>query len=587
MDKKGIIAVSLAIITLVVWQIKFAPKMVPPKKPQTAAATSGSSTAPTPAAVVQSPPLVAPEPKPPAPTADQQGVAEKTETAKSPAVDYLFTNLGGGIAKAVLLNHEGENGSNVALNEFGSIPIGALSEKPGEGENAAYNVAVNQESGEVVCDRTTTDQLQIVKKFTLPKAGKGKDEYLVDLDLSFVNRGSQPRKLDGYYVYAGSSAAVHQHDLPTYTSFSWYRNKLVDTNVTWFSEGRIPVLGIQTSPQKTTYSATADAIAWAGVSSQYFTTIVTPVDVKGAFVWARRFQFDFQERTTGKIDWAQRGVSTSQPYAIEGALGMPGFSLAPGETKHAQFRVYVGPKQYGLLKKLGEGQAAIMNYGMFKIVSHFLLNSMNWLNGIFHSYAAAIIVLTLGIKTLMWPLQNVATNSMKKMQALQPKMTELREKYKDDPTRMNTELMKLYKDYGVNPFSGCLPMFVQIPIFFGFYSMLGTAIELRNSKFLWVHDLSQPDTVFHLAGIPVNILPLLMAATMLWQMQLTPKSGDPVQQRVFMFMPLIFIFFCYNFASALALYWTVQNLFSIVQLYLTRNSAAPALQKVASPRKKK
>src|SRR5205823_13000112 len=112
-------------------------------------------------------------------------------------------------------------------------------------------------------------------------------------------------------------------------------------------------------------------------------------------------------------------------------------------------------------------------------------------------------------------------------------------------------------------------------------------IELRGSKFLWVHDLSQPDTVFHLGTIPVNILPLCMAVTMLFQMQLTPKSGDQMQQRVFMFVPLIFVFFCYNFASALALYWTVQNLFSIAQLYLTRNKTAPALQKIAVARKRR
>jgi YidC/Oxa1 family membrane protein insertase len=228
-----------------------------------------------------------------------------------------------------------------------------------------------------------------------------------------------------------------------------------------------------------------------------------------------------------------------------------------------------------------------MNFGIFGVVSRTLLVSMNVLRGWFGNYAWAIVALTLIIKTAMWPLQNKATKSMKRMQALQPKMTELREKYKDDPTRMNSELMRLYKEYGINPFGGCLPMLVQIPIFFGFYNMLGKAVELRNAKFLWVHDLSQPDTVARLMGIPINPLPLLMAVTMLWQMAISPKSGDPVQQRVFMFVPLIFIYFCYNFASALALYWTVQNLFSIVQLYATRNQASPQLQKVAAPAKKK
>lgn len=122
-------------------------------------------------------------------------------------------------------------------------------------------------------------------------------------------------------------------------------------------------------------------------------------------------------------------------------------------------------------------------------------------------------------------------------------------------------------------------MFIQIPIFFGFYRVLGTAIELRGSKFLWVHDLSQPDTVFKLLGYPVNILPLCMGVTMVMQMSLQPKTGDQAQQRMFMFMPLIFMMFCYNFASALALYWTVQNIFSITQLYVTRKRTAPVAVK--------
>jgi YidC/Oxa1 family membrane protein insertase len=158
-------------------------------------------------------------------------------------------------------------------------------------------------------------------------------------------------------------------------------------------------------------------------------------------------------------------------------------------------------------------------------------------------------------------------------------MTEMREKFKDDPQKMNQEVMKLYKEYGVNPFSGCLPLLVQIPIFFGFYSMLGTAIELRNSSFFWVADLSQPDTIGYILGLPINVLPIVMAGTMVWQMVITPKTGDAMQQRIFYFMPIIFLVFCYNYASGLALYWTTQNLFSIVQLYLTRNKPLPTLEK--------
>jgi YidC/Oxa1 family membrane protein insertase len=163
---------------------------------------------------------------------------------------------------------------------------------------------------------------------------------------------------------------------------------------------------------------------------------------------------------------------------------------------------------------------------------------------------------------------------------------------------MNQEVMKLYKEHGVNPVGGCLPMMIQIPIFFGLFGMLREAAELRNATFLWVKDLSQPDTLFVVPGlgwIPfvgspeglhVNILPILMGATNIWLMRMTPKTGDATQRRVMMFMPLIFLIFCYNFAAALALYYTTQNLFTILQLYQNRKLPAPVLEKVAAPGKR-
>jgi len=576
MDKKGIVGVALAIITLVVWQIYFAPK------PQAPVAKSPAGETGTPAPQQLSAPAVAPAATvaPSAPTDKTKSpmpvevVAEpKTETVTSPAVDYLFVNLGGGISRAVLKEHNGDNGSKVTLNEHGAFPIGAVSEVAGEEVLGSYTVSVDRQNAGVICERTTPEQLQIVKKFTLPKSEKGTEAYLVGLDVTFTNRSDKPCKSSGYYVYTGGAAVIHKTDNPMYTSFDWYRGKLFYKDVNWFGAGHIPLIGIQTSQEKAYFSETADKISWTGVRNQYFATIISTAEKNGGGVWSRRFPVT---------------IDGKEGFGIEGALGMPAFTLKPGETVHQQFSLWIGPKQYSLLKKLGNEEDQIMNFGMFRIVSETLLSSMNWLHGVlWNSYALAIIVLTLIIKSALWPLQNASTKSMKKMQALQPKMKELQAKYKEDPTRMNQETMKLYKDYGVNPVSGCLPMFVQIPIFFGFYSMLGTSIELRNSKFLWVHDLSQPDTLFHLGTFPVNILPLFMAVTMLWQMMLTPKSGDQTQQKVMMFMPLIFISFCYNFASALALYWTVQNIFSIVQLYLTRNSTAPELKKLTPPRKKR
>jgi len=221
---------------------------------------------------------------------------------------------------------------------------------------------------------------------------------------------------------------------------------------------------------------------------------------------------------------------------------------------------------------------------VFKFICQALLNALNTLHGFLGNYAAAIVALTVIVKALLWPLQNKATRSARQMQALGPKMQELKDKYKDDPTKMNQELMKMYKEYGINPVGGCLPMLIQIPIFFGLFTMLRQAVELRNSSFFWIHDLSQPDTVARLAllgfTIPINVLPLIMAATSFWMTHLTPKSGDPTQQRMMMFTPIIFIVFCYNFAAALALYYTTQNLLTVLQLYLNRRQPMPTLQKV-------
>jgi YidC/Oxa1 family membrane protein insertase len=474
----------------------------------------------------------------------------------------------------------------MVLNEFGEIPIASISEAAGEGTKAPFTSTLDTANGTVTFDRTDARKLQLTKRFTVPKSTDLKSDYIVDLDVTFTNRGEQPLTIPAYFVHTGSTAPVHQDDRADYTGFKWYGGKLITAP---------SFQGGMWSKGRSVFAESHSNIEWAGVANQYFTTLVTPViedagkptqrGQQGASVWAKRFEILTHV-------WTESGrtiKSDAKIYGVDGALGMPAFTLEPGKSLVQKFQIYAGPREYGRLRLLANDESDIMDFGTFGFVSKTLLNSMNWLHGKLGSYAAAIIVLTLIIKCLLWPMQNKATQSMKRMQLLTPKQTEIREKYKDDPTRMNAEVMKLYKDYGVNPMSGCLPMLVQIPIFFGFYNMLGRAVELRNSHFLWVHDLSQPDTVWHLPmlGYPLNILPLLMAGTMLLQMSLSPKSGDQMQQRMFMFMPLIFVGFCYNYASALALYWTVQNLFSVVQLYVTRNQAPPTLQKVTAPPKRK
>ncbi|HEX4083690.1 MAG TPA: membrane protein insertase YidC [Chthoniobacteraceae bacterium] len=606
MDRKGIIAVALCILVLVLWEVEYGSKIKPAPanagaSPSPAASASGvgsggaapaSSVKPviaaTPSAThaaATAAPLAAPEP----------GVPEQITSASGPSggAVYRFTNLGGGISTAALTGYPAESGSDVTLNVTGALPIGAISDQPEQGADLPYTVTVRGK--EVLCVRDQPGGLSISKRFTLPDSLAVAHGYKVGLSVSFTNHGSSPIPSAGYYLYIGSAAPIHQNDLSYYTGFDWDaegRSQHVDVN--WFAAGKIPLVGVQTRQARPVYEMDSDHISWAGVSSQYFTTIVTPRDgAAGSGVWARRYTNVPDADVDPHLPAPKYDRMRPNNYAIEGLIRMPAFTVAPGQTYTQNFDLYAGPKIYAVLKSLGGGQERIITYyfsywGMtfFRSVSVVLLNTMNLIHSWVGSYAIAIIIMTLAIRGILWPIQNRATASMRQMQELQPRMTELKEKFKDDPGRMNQEVMKLYKEYKVNPLAGCLPMVIQIPIFFGFYRVLATAVELRNSKFLWVRDLSQPDTIMHLGNIPVNVLPICMAVTMIFQMRMTPKTGDKSQQQMFMFMPLIFVMFCYNFASALALYWTISNLASIVQLYVTRSRTAPAPLKVAQSKKR-
>lgn len=489
----------------------------------------------------------------------------RSEKLTAGDAEFVFNNDTGGIEEVVLLLHMGENREAVFLNRDRRMPIGALGTEPGVALGG-FEMEVNRTAGEVVFSKKEPDGLLIQKRFSLPtEAGPGA-RFTVRMAVEFTNQSDVRLQRLGYFVSTGSAAPIHIADLPLYTRFDWYReNKMTSIDVNWFSAGHIPLLGIKTRDARDIYAEAQSNIVWAAVSSQYFVTIVTAREGNGASVWAKRFDTHKQNDTP--------------VFGIQGALGMGGFELGAGERRVEHFDIYAGPKELSALNALGAGQSDIMHFGWFRWVSEFLLWAMNSLYHLLGNYAAAIIVLTIVIKLVLWPIQNRATQSMRRMSLLAPKMTELREKYKDNPQKMNEELMKLYKDYGINPFSGCVPLLIQIPIFFGFYSMLGVAIELRNASFFWIHDLSQPDTVGYFLGFPINLLPIIMAGTMIWQIAITPKTGDAMQQRIFYFMPIIFLVFCYNFASALALYWTTQNIFSIVQLYLTRNQPLPTLEK--------
>ena len=265
-----------------------------------------------------------------------------------------------------------------------------------------------------------------------------------------------------------------------------------------------------------------------------------------------------------------------------------------------QIYLFAGPKEYQTLARIGgrfnNNIDLVMGYGgFFGFFAKALLLAMNTLhNALRLPYGWAIIAITVIIKVVFWPLTQASTRSMKRMQALQPQMNAIKVKYKDDAVKMNKKTMEFMKENKVSPLGGCAPMLLQIPVFFGFYRMIQSAIELRGAHFLWVSDLSKPDTLFTIPGttMPFNLLPLIMGVTMLWQARLTPPSPgmDPTQAKMMRYMPLLFLLMLYNLSAGLALYWTVQNLLTIAQTKLTRmapEAAAPGKVPVLTPPQKK
>jgi YidC/Oxa1 family membrane protein insertase len=278
---------------------------------------------------------------------------------------------------------------------------------------------------------------------------------------------------------------------------------------------------------------------------------------------------------------------------VTAALRFDSELIGPDERSVRVLRTYIGPKDFSSLKDLGMGQSEVMEFkstGFWKFMNPVMYPiklSLLWgltHFAIFGSYGIAILILTIIVRVLFWPLTHKSTESMKRMQELQPQMAALKEKYKDNPQRMQQETMALYKENKVNPMGGCLPMFVQIPVFIALFAVLRSAIELRYSSFLWIRDLSEPENLF--AGmIPVvgslNILPIVMAATMMWQQKLTTGANaaatpEQKQQQKMMavMMPIMMLFFFYSMPSGLVLYWTTSQVIMIAQLMIKKKKTA-------------
>ncbi|MFH1067266.1 MAG: membrane protein insertase YidC [bacterium] len=503
---------------------------------------------------------------------------ERVVTLENNFIKAEFSSYGGAARSVTLKLHEAEKGERVILNKGVETPLLNLTGWTGDWTLVNYDLAQADERSVTFTRPLHFDKtgdggadLFLTRRYTLEK------NYSVKLEEKVENRGAQPFETPSYWLQAGVGAPLlSQDDGHRYLSGAWMSSegKYHSQSISVFDEGGF--LLWKTHGKPFVESDPKERLYWASAKSQFFAIILSSLTEPALRADLRK---------VGLTQFHSKG--NRLPEGVQTRIEMPGFEVPAGGAVTREFNLYVGPKQDALLRALPFEQSKVMEFGWLGFISRPLLIVMNLIHDFVPNYGLAIIIITILLKALLWVPQTRANQSMRKMQLLSPKLKTLQEKYKDQPQKLQEEMMRLYKDYGVNPVGGCLPLLVQMPIFIGFYYMLLSAVELRHASFLWIHDLAQPDTVARLPllgwQIPINPMPLLMGATMFWSMNLTPqpKGVDNPSAKMMKFMPLFILWICYNFSAALSLYWTVQNLLSVVQMYYNLKQPPPALEKVA------
>jgi YidC/Oxa1 family membrane protein insertase len=378
-------------------------------------------------------------------------------------------------------------------------------------------------SGVLTFKGVTPEGLEVTKTYRI----QGRS-YAFDLKSTVANRTSQ--NLEGNLTLAlTGSSATGTHDPQGLVVFA-------AKSLEEFKPGKL------SEPKVFT-----DKVEWVGLNELYFLTAAVPVG-------APQVQATLQE---------------PKPNQLQVTLGVPD-KVAPGQEIQAAAALYFGPKDSNELRAANLGLDRVVDFGWFDWLARPFLYVIKWLNGFVHNYGWSLVILTVLLRIVFWYPNHKSFQSMKVMQKIQPRVTEIREKYKDDKEAMNRELMNLYRTFKVNPLGGCLPMLLQLPVFIALYNLLSYSIEMRHASFIptlpftnivWLADLSAKD--------PLLITPIVMGLSMFVQQKMSPSPGDPTQAKMMMFLPLIFTFLFLNFAAGLVIYWLVNNILAIIQQYFT------------------
>jgi len=534
MDKRTILAIVLSVTVILIYQMFFMkPPVKEPAPPQETAQTEKKDVP------ASAPPPTAPS----APTQIKAGkdivppapvVAERFITVDTPLYSAQFTTKGGalhsfklkGYRQKLVASSEPIEMVDVAPGMPRPLTVsfpGSSLDPPGEGmyesETKSLALTDTKEPQRLVLRHTVANVMKIEKIFTFYP-----DRYAIDLEVRTFNLNAVP-------LSQNISINWNQYADPKEETDSWSHKGPVAFVAKDIE--RIDVKKIEGG------KLLGPNVTWGGFESKYFIAAVIP-----------------QNPTLTSLAVAKDGRDM-----VSVSLQGPKILVPGGQADSFIYTLFIGPKDYSILKVQNVHLENAIDFGSWlKWLAMPLLILLKWLYQYVHNYGIAIIILTILIKLIFWPLGNKSYESMKKMQKLQPKMKELQEKYKGDRQKLSQETMALYRTHKINPMSGCLPMLIQIPVFFGLYKTLLYAIELRHSPFFWwIQDLSEKD--------PYYITPIIMGGTMWLQQKMTPVGGDPMQQKVMLWMPVIFTFLFLSFPSGLVIYWLFNNIISIGQQY--------------------
>jgi YidC/Oxa1 family membrane protein insertase len=537
MDKRTILAVGLIILVIGAYNLLIIPKFAPPPPApvEQAAAPAAVATAVTPAvqpiaaAVASAPGQAA------LPAAPVEAAPPETIAIDRPLWAATFTNVGGGLTSWGLKSYTYAKGQTDAAGvAIGGTPLEIV--RPGSAApplsftfvdpatQAAFSapLAVSKTADGFTLTGSDGNGLRLSRTYTF-----NADQYLTEMLISIENNGDVPRSVSWEMAFGPGL----DRNLP--------EKEKTDEGIKIFAAGGLDDVKVKKVGEKKDLGP----VTWTAIGNRYFLAALLPLE--------------------GSLSaFARRTTTTGEEIGLRSEVS----SLGPRQAVTYRVAAYLGPKDRTLLTRVGKGLERGVDYGWFWWLALPFLGILQFCFKFLRSYGLAIVALTMLVKAALFPISFKMFRSMKKMQELQPKLASLKAKFKGDNQGLQQATMAIYKEHKVNPMAGCLPMVVQIPVFFALYKVLYNAIELRGAGFLYIPDLSLKD--------PYYITPILMGVTMLIQQRMTPSVGDPMQAKMMMFMPVIMTAMFINFSSGLVLYFLFSNIMSIGEQKLFRVIAA-------------